>query len=941
MFSDNYLYFCHRYLECNSNTAYMFVTTLKFSEVLERFYEENKYDFLLLFVSSFDGKDKEILKQIVDNAKRIDKITGERICFFYFIQDSFDSMNQKLTRWVRNLSNWQPLYGEGVSVTMETSDDICGHFGILRSYLPAFILVPKDRREEPQIISVKDYQDLESLLSPLNTLNSYLFDRYRIISDYECKKQNTITQETIEKRRKQRISWSGTIQYLERKKARAGMDCTRFDSEIQKLQKNLEDYPELHAEDVEGSVEYPVQRLLEIKDLAINRLDITLNSHEGGWLVEQVENASGYSNAVLKIWNLVRTRGVRISRIVEYIRNEIYERGFDVFISCKSQDYAQARGVYEYLKTNGFKPFLADHTLKEIGVDQYTAVIGEVINVCKNMVVFTTNVDYLDTPYVHAEWHAFINDMNTGHKPNARLVNVLSPDIDIHKLPGWLRDKQCFTTENYRDDLLLYLKGGGNEMIERLRYEIDDSYYRYRCELDKLYTQDVQQMFGESIFRIDREKDYLFERLDRCKPSYELMEIECAFNKWEQEFLHLIRAMEEYKKDEEKAWREAFYESDGGIKPMMEYLKRFPFGLHAEEAKFRLDLLRSYEQDSTTYRKGNTSSMPELDNSHYKERMELLEIKSIDYKNSYEAEELFLSHKSESVYYSPSCSNAKSPKSYRYASFWDRLFNRKTYDTFSSIFAPAQIKPNSHMLVQVYLHLQEETEIVKRLAQESQKDAQRRDYIPLQCKLKKGDKVDVLLNIYGESLLMSDKKSMVWQGSFTKCSFNYRVPNDINVDDLSCKAIFVVGGVPVGEMNFITSIVDKPRPIDPVVISHKYEKVFISYAHKDEGKVKFLAQGLELMGVDHFFDRKYLKAGDVFPQVIQNYINSADLFVLCWSENASQSEYVKKEYMQALERAYPQIKPQEDAKLSIYPMSIEPRAELPEVMKDNYHFGEI
>ena len=91
----------------------------------------------------------------------------------------------------------------------------------------------------------------------------------------------------------------------------------------------------------------------------------------------------------------------------------------------------------------------------------------------------------------------------------------------------------------------------------------------------------------------------------------------------------------------------------------------------------------------------------------------------------------------------------------------------------------------------------------------------------------------------------------------------------------------------------------------------------------------------------HFFDRKYLKAGDVFPQVIQDYINSADLIILCWSENASKSEYVQKERHQALERAFPQVKPEQAAKLRIYPMGIEPRAELPTDMKNNYHFGEI
>ena len=33
--------------------------------------------------------------------------------------------------------------------------------------------------------------------------------------------------------------------------------------------------------------------------------------------------------------------------------------------------------------------------------------------------------------------------------------------------------------------------------------------------------------------------------------------------------------------------------------------------------------------------------------------------------------------------------------------------------------------------------------------------------------------------------------------------------------------------------------------------------------------------------------------------------------------------------------------PEQEAKLRIYPMSIEPRAELPIDMKENYHFGEI
>ena len=265
----------------------------------------------------------------------------------------------------------------------------------------------------------------------------------------------------------------------------------------------------------------------------------------------------------------------------------------------------------------------------------------------------------------------------------------------------------------------------------------------------------------------------------------------------------------------------------------------------------------------------------------------------------------------------------------------------KYNEVYSSIFAPAEVKRKSHLQVQVYLHLYEESEKVKSLAKESDKNAERRDYIPLSLKLKKGDNVDVEFNVYGESRLMSERKSIIWQGSFATCTFDYFVPKDIDVEELSCVALLSVNGVPIGEMRFITRVIEMPRQLNTEIIAHKYSKVFVSYSHLDESKVKFLHEGLELGSVPHFFDRKYLKTGDVFPQVIQDYINSADLFILCWSENASKSEYVQKERLQALERAFPQVQPENAAKLRIYPMNIEPRAELPSDMKNYYHFGEI
>ncbi len=264
----------------------------------------------------------------------------------------------------------------------------------------------------------------------------------------------------------------------------------------------------------------------------------------------------------------------------------------------------------------------------------------------------------------------------------------------------------------------------------------------------------------------------------------------------------------------------------------------------------------------------------------------------------------------------------------------------KYNEVYSSIFAPAEVKRKSHLQVQVYLHLYEESEKVKSLAKESDKNAERRDYIPLSLKLKKGDKVDVEFNVYGETRLMYARKSIIWQGSFTKCSFNYFVPKDIDVDELSCEANLFVNGAMIGEMRFLTQIVEAPRNLNPKILSHRFNRIFISYAHQDAQQIKLLALAYKAQGVDYFYDRDSLAPGDVYEEKIFDYIDSSDLFVLCWSKNAAVSDYVAKEKGRALLRAYPQLS-QREATLKICPISIEPRADLPSDMKEVYNFEVI
>ena len=284
---------------------------------------------------------------------------------------------------------------------------------------------------------------------------------------------------------------------------------------------------------------------------------------------------------------------------------------------------------------------------------------------------------------------------------------------------------------------------------------------------------------------------------------------------------------------------------------------------------------------------------------------------------------------------------------------WSKLFGKrkkrgnqqqtllsKQDAVFSSVFAPSEVKMKSNMIVQVFLHIAEMTENVIHMAAESDPNASRRDYIPLQMRLKHGDSVDIELNLYGNEILYHAKKAVIWQGSFTKCSFNYQVPANLDVQELSCEVNVIVNGVLIGDMRFITQIVNTPRKLHSEIIPRTFSKIFISYSHKDSKRAIDFAHAYKAQGAGYFYDRHTLGIGDVFDERILDYIDSADLFILFWSKNAEESDYVKKEIKHALQRAYPQLSMTE-AKLKICPFSIEPRAELPAEMKNVYNFEEI
>ena len=77
-------------------------------------------------------------------------------------------------------------------------------------------------------------------------------------------------------------------------------------------------------------------------------------------------------------------------------------------------------------------------------------------------------------------------------------------------------------------------------------------------------------------------------------------------------------------------------------------------------------------------------------------------------------------------------------------------------------------------------------------------------------------------------------------------------------------------------------------------------QIFISYSRKDIGFVRKLAGDLEKAGYDVWWDLTDLRGGDDWLRVIPSAIEASEHFIVVLSPNSAVSDWVKKEYTQAL-----------------------------------------
>lgn len=269
---------------------------------------------------------------------------------------------------------------------------------------------------------------------------------------------------------------------------------------------------------------------------------------------------------------------------------------------------------------------------------------------------------------------------------------------------------------------------------------------------------------------------------------------------------------------------------------------------------------------------------------------------------------------------------------------WKRIFGKKGNSEYinASAYAPAVVVPHKHFLVRVFLHKPEEASTIDQTVRDVDKTAVKKANKPLDIPIKKGDNITVQLSMSGDTRIDEPIQNVVWRSRYVECDFACEVYGE-NVNSIIGKAIIIVNTIPAGDLKFTIEVAEQiSATVYTPIESRRYSKIFISYSHADEAQVRGFAECCRALGTDYFFDRHTLRAGDMFKDKILDYINNADLFVLCWSKNAAESEWVQIEREHALS-----LIRDGKARLSIYPLSLKPEAPLPLDMSDKYNFGTL
>jgi hypothetical protein len=254
-----------------------------------------------------------------------------------------------------------------------------------------------------------------------------------------------------------------------------------------------------------------------------------------------------------------------------------------------------------------------------------------------------------------------------------------------------------------------------------------------------------------------------------------------------------------------------------------------------------------------------------------------------------------------------------------------------------TIFAPDRVERDQTVLLQAFLHAPEARREAEAAAKQFDPEATERGYRSLVLDGPIGTTFVFDAEIEG---FVSHERTdtLLWTGRPQAATFRFDVPKGCKLGQHVGTVRISQDGAPVGRITFQIEVVLDARKASQRPVGKEarhYHACFCSYSSLDRAEMLKRAQGLRATGLETFIDVLTLRPGDIWDPKIFEAIDESDLFVVIWSTNARDSEWVKKESCYAL-RHY-----KEHGSPDFVPIPVEgpPIASVPQDLQA-YHFND-
>ncbi len=220
----------------------------------------------------------------------------------------------------------------------------------------------------------------------------------------------------------------------------------------------------------------------------------------------------------------------------------------------------------------------------------------------------------------------------------------------------------------------------------------------------------------------------------------------------------------------------------------------------------------------------------------------------------------------------------------------------------ATAFAPKKLRRATPELVRIVIHQPKDLNAVIKAARKTDTRTEPAPQGMSIGDVALGSSVGISLEVRGAAC-DGTLQRRTWNGE--PIDFNFSVEAEQGVKQAVLLARVFVDDAQIGILAFTRNVSGpskKPASDGDRVRLKRHKRVFLSYSSKDREVVSAIATAYERAGVEHFWDRASLKSGEEWSPRLRKEIERADLFHLCWSKSASQSEWVQKEAEHALTR---------------------------------------